>query len=157
MKNGNDELPDLQGFKFFNAPMRWVLEAKEPEVTTLGQLLKRFMEEWEWGKKPLGWARNPLAPDGTPFYGDVVDVVVAPYRKNFYVVIERAFNDLFGPHCVRVFYKSHQIKDDVVWVAICQICCMWHSDEKLQAAMIEAIDAGELYQSEKTAAEIVYK
>ena len=146
---------DLRGFRFADAPVQWVLSPADPKVATLQSLLEKFMEEWQWGKKPLGWARDPVNKKGDPLLNPCANWIVAPYRRDFYITIGRSFNEIFGPHAVRLMYRPWQLESDCVWVAVCQIRAMWHSDKRLLEAMLMAIDAGELFQSKETADTIV--
>lgn len=148
---------ELQDFGFEGAPLHWSLELTDPRYASLQQLLEKFMEEWSWGKKPLGWVQNPETKDGQPYFADGTnnDYIVAPYRKNFYIVIERSLGEIFGPHIARLMYRSWQVSGEISWVAVCQIEAMWHSDERMLKALTTAIDSGELYQSLKTAETIV--
>lgn len=147
---------DLRGFKFHNAPVRWELVPEMLPVTSLQLLLEKFYEEWQWHSKPLGWARDPENKDGTPVFPHM-GAVVAPCRCNFYFVIEKSFNTLFGPHKLTLFYRSHYVPNEFAWVAIAQIEGLWHSDERLRKAFMECIEAKQLFQSEDTAGTIVYK
>lgn len=146
---------DLQGFKFRNATMVWQFTPKDSPVTTLQQLLKKFYAEWRWHNKPLGWARNP-EKEGIPIFANA-QVIVAPCRCGFYFVLERQFNELFGPHTMTLYYRSQYVDNEVVWVAVAQINAMWHSDERVQEAFHEVIKTKKLYQSEKTGEMVVLR
>lgn len=149
---------EIQGFKFLDSNAGyWVLERVDTQFATLAQMLALFLEDWAYDPKPLGWSRNPEDKDGRKFM-DIGDWIVAPCRRGFYLTIERSFNQLFGPHCVRLMYRSWQSKGDVVWVAICQIeRVLWHNDVKMLASLQEQINSGALYQAEKTAGTIILR
>lgn len=150
---------DIQGFKFEDSPAaRWTLEPVDLKYTTLGKLLRKFYREYKWDKKPLGWARNPINKNtGDPYFDPNTNpnVIVAPFRKGFYIVIFEAFRNMFGPHVVRLMYRSNQLDGDDVWVAICQINAMWHGDDRMLAALQEAISTKEFFQSIKSYEQIV--
>lgn len=146
---------DVQGFRFHDAPIQWALEPVDCKLASCATLLAKFLEEWSYDQKPLAWARNPVDKDGRPYYEPITDWIVAPYRRNFRLVIERQFGEMFGPHPVRLYYESWQIPGELAWIAICQIRAMWHSDDRMLLAVQEAVNAGELYQSEKTAETLV--
>lgn len=146
---------EIQPFRFDGSPVHWELALVDPQYTTPFKLLAKFLEEWEWGKKPLGWAYDPSTEEGRPYMDPKYKWIIAPYRKNFYISIEKAYDNIFGPHSVRLMYRSWQVKGEIVWVAICQIHGRWWNEENMQESMIAAIDAGELYQSIKTSKQIV--
>lgn len=147
----------LQGFKYADAPTCWELVPVDPPVTSLQLLLQKFYAEWRWHHKPLGWVRNPENKAGDLYYGPHADVIVVPCRCSFYFVLERQFNEIFGPHTMTLFYKSQYTDNELAWVAICQIHGLWHSDERMLASFLAALKSKELYQSEKTASIVVLK
>ena len=148
----HDEPLELWGFKFPDAPTKWVLEKVDPEFITLGRLLAKFYENLSYDPEPLKWVRDPLTPEGNPYYGDAVIVVL--YPRNFYIVIEKQFGELYGPHAARLFYRSYTTKE-IFWIAIVQITEMFHSDERLKLSLASELAAKNLYQCNVTAEIIV--
>lgn len=146
---------EIRPFRFEEAPLSWQLGLVDPQYTSLQKLLQKFMEEWEWGKKPLGWAYDPENAEGRSFMDQKYKWIVAPYRRNFYITIEKCFDNIFGPHTVRLMYKSWQVRGEFVWVAICQIHARWYNEDQMVEELIKSVDAGEFYQSEKTSKQIV--
>lgn len=146
---------DVQGFRYPDAPGRWMLEIADEKVTSLQLLLAKFRVEWKWRRgKPLAIARDPVNSEGKGFYDPLTNWIVMPYTGQFYFVIERKLRDLYGPHAARLYYKSYQI-EQTWWVAICQLQALWHSDIKMLAALQDAVRGDELYQSEETQQTIV--
>lgn len=143
----------LRKFRFSDSPLRWEFDVKGERVASLQQLLEKFYDEWQWDRKFLGWHRD----DGKTKTEQMIspERIIAPYRKNFYIEIERAYNEIFGPHVARLLYRPWQVPGDVLWVGIIQINCMWHSDEKMKICIVAEINRKSFYQSEDTAATIV--
>jgi hypothetical protein len=145
----------VQGFRYDDSPAGcWELST-DYKFTSLQQLLAKFYEEWQWSPDFLGWARDPVNKDGQPEFDPVTNWIVAPCRRRFYITIERQFKEMFGPHPMRLMYRSDQVDNEICWVAICQLNGMWHSDERIKAAAIDAINTKQLYQSERTAQELI--
>lgn len=156
---------DLRGFRFDNAPWQWSLQPADCKVASLAHLFRRWKEDVAYNSCPLllkqpdksnaYLLRDPLNADGKPYYDPCTNWVVIAYRQNFYIVIEKQYHEMFGPHPARLFYRSYQLEDEICWVAIAQLNFMWYSDEKLLIAVREAIQAEEFYQSERTGETIV--
>ena len=148
----------LNGFRYNDAPHTWALVEADYEVKSIGQLLYRFYSEFDIEdpevNKPLAFSRDPQNKDQKPIYGPYNNVVVLPYRRNFYIVVEKKYREIYGPHCARIFYKCRQI-DDVVWVAILQFEAMFYNDEAILKAVTEGILSHGFYQSPQTRDEIV--
>lgn len=140
---------DVGGFRYQDSHIRWELQPVELEVTNCIRLLRKFRREWRWWIKPIAWIRNETVGGA--------DVILVLYSKGFSIRIDRYGNEIFGPHPCTLFYKSWQDKTEVVWVAICQIEAMWHSDERMLKALNHSIRNGELWQSDQTAQTIVIK
>lgn len=147
----------VQGFKFHDAAITWELQAADLKVASLQQILERFYGQFDFSDlesfNPLGWARNPENKDGTLFYG-LSDVIVVPFRRGFYIVIEKQYRELYGPHSARLLYKGHQC-EETIWVAIMQVECYFYSDDKLRELLLAAIHEKAFYQSEHTQQQIV--
>lgn len=146
---------DLGGVIHRDSPFRWVLE-REPDVTTLGKLLTKFYDFNENDEscpfKPLGWARDP-EHEGKPVYGHNVHVILAPYRKNFRIVIEKHFQSVTGPHFAKLLFQTEF--QELLWVAGVQLDGLFWSDDTMRTVLVAALQNKELYQSEKTANTIV--
>lgn len=144
---------ELQGFKFADSPIHWELVPVDAPVRSLANRLARFTDNWKEDSIPKVWARNPENKDGQKlFFGEVILVM---FSDGFHIVIDKASN-MFGPHAARLMYRSDHVEGEVAWVAICQLSAMWHSDDKMLAALQESINAGELWQSEETAKQVVF-
>lgn len=145
--NPNDFSLDVGGFKHTDSHIVWEL-VQNYEFTNPHQLLKEFRKHWPWyAKKPCAWVRNP-EKDGVPFFGNK-DVIIVVYPRNFYIEITR--DDMFGPHPARLYYRAYQNKAEVAWIAICQLEAMWHSDERILAALNAEIRNKKLWHSPRTA------
>ncbi len=148
---------DIGGFKFADAPIRWELVPRDYEVISCLALLRKFRQEWRWFKKPIAWARNP-EKDGVPMLSQCLsDVIISIYPKGFYIRIDRLGNEIFGPHPAKLYYRADQKKGEVAWVAIVQIEAMWHSDDRMLAALNHGIKNKQLWQSDQTAETYVIK
>ncbi len=146
---------ELAGFRFDNAQTKWVLEDRITKVKTLKQLLDEFYTEHSDSEppyKPLGWIRDP-EQEGRRIYGDTTTVIMAPYRRGYYIVIEKQFQLIQGPHAARLYWKHPD--GGVVWVAIMQLQCMFYSDERMQSLLLTLLESREFYQSDKTAAIVI--
>lgn len=146
---------DLEGFQYENAPWVWSLAPVEHEVTSMGQLVDRFYENFSYSAKPLAWARNPVHPsEGTLYYSG--DVIVIPYSSNYYVVIEKAHREIFGPHRTKLLYKARQV-NETYWVATLQLEAMFYSDERMLIVLTQAITDRQFYISDYSKKIIVIK
>jgi hypothetical protein len=146
---------DLEGFQYENAPWVWSFQPIDYDVASMGQLVARFNENFSYSAKPLAWVRNPVrATEGTAYYQD--DVIVIPYSSNFYVLIEKAYREIFGPHRVKLLYKAYQVPE-TYWLATLQLCVSYYSDDDLLIALTQAITNNEFYISERSAKIIVIK
>lgn len=143
----------LRKFRFAQSPLTWEFDVKGERVCSLAQLLQRFYEEWEWDRKFLGWHRD----DGKTKTEQMTspERIIIPYRKSFYIEIERAYNEIMGPHVARLMYRPWQIDNEIIWVGILQMNCMWHSDDRLRTMITAEINRKAFYQSPDTAAMIV--
>lgn len=147
----------MQGFRFHDAPIEWVLAPVEPKVATLQQLLQKFYNEFDPSEpethNPLGVVRNPTDKEGKKFYGES-ETIVAAYRRGFFVTIECLYREHYGPHRARLLYRSWQT-GDLIWVAILQIEEFFFSDEKMLSALTRGIQESTFFQSQKTASTII--
>lgn len=134
-------------FKHADSHVTWELQ-QNYDYTSPRILLPKFRKEWRWFLTPIAWARNP-EKNGIPMFPLDQEVIVAVYPKNFFIKIDR--NDMFGPHPARLMYRSHQIKTEIAWIAICQIEGMWHSDERLLKSLNHEIRNKQLWHSQETA------
>ncbi len=146
----------VQPFRFPNAPAHWILAPSDTK--SIGQLLSEFYDGFYPDElqpfKPLGWALDP-EKDGERIFGKLGSFICAPYRRGYYVVIEKAFGELFGPHAVRLMYKSYQLGEPI-WVAILQISAPFTIQERMENELREAIRTRQFFQSEQTAETQVY-
>ncbi len=146
----------VQPFRFADAPAHWVLA---PSVTkSIGQLLREFYDDFHPDDAhpfmPLGWVLDP-EKNGERIFGKLGSFICAPYRRGFYIVIEKAFGQLFGPHACRLMYKSYQLGEPI-WVAILQLSAPFAMEEKMKEALREAISTRQFFHSEQTAETQVY-
>lgn len=140
------------------APAYWVLETQYRQLS-LAQMLQRFYDDFDPTEPltydPLGVVYNPEDANGKRFYSfDNEQVVVFAYRRGFYIVVEKHWRYMEGPHSTKLFYKCHQIKD-TIWIATLQLNGMFYNEEAMLSAVILAVINQEFYQSEKSANEIV--
>lgn len=148
----------LQGFRFHDAPIEWVLAPIDPKTATLQQLLQKFYAEFDPRDdeelfRPLAFVRNPVDQELRPFYGEHEAILVA-YRRSFIVTMECAYRAPYGPHAVRLLYKSWQTSE-LIWVAILQIEEFFFSDEKMLTALTDKISKSNFFQTPKTASTII--
>jgi len=146
----------LGGFKFSDSPAAWwELSPAMLSVVSCARLLRQFYREARWWRIPAGWNRNP-EKEGVPIYGPI-DTIIVLYGRNFHIAIERYGEEIFGPHPCRLYYRSQQVEGESAWVGICQITAMWHSDERMLAALNCEIRNRDIWQSEATATTAVLK
>jgi hypothetical protein len=146
---------DVEGFLFEDSAWRWELARRDMEVSSMGQLVDRFNENYSYSAKPLAWSRNPVNPtEGTPWYGDE-QVIIVPFPGRYFVKIEKAFNNLNGPHRTKLFYKAYQVPE-TYWLATLQLEAMFYSDERMLIALTQGITDG-FYISERSSKIIVIK
>ncbi len=147
-------MKDVQGFRFPNSPIRWVLEYAINKAVTMEQLLQRFYdlfsEEDEHPFAPLAFVRDP-EEEGRRIYG-YENVIVAPFRREYYCVITKQLGDIYGPHPCRLYMRNGS---ETLWIAILQISEMFYSDERMLNLLKQSIKDREFYQSESTKKDIV--
>lgn len=156
---------DLSGFRFDSSLWRWTLEPVDLRVTSLQTLLATFTEDWKYDYHPIllrqpdgtnGYLiRDPADKNGEPYYDPLTNWIYLQYRRGFYITIERQYREIFGPHPARLFYRSWQQPGEIIWVGICQVSAMWHSDERMFKGLQESVNEGGFYQSPKTAETII--
>jgi len=140
------------------APAYWVLEI-EHRVMSLAQVLQRFYDEFDPEEplsfNPLSLIYNPEKEGKRIFSFDNEQVLAAIYRKGFYVIIEKHFRLIEGPHAAFLYYRTFQV-EGVVWVATLQISdAMFYNDAAMLSALTLAIFNRDFYQSPKSAEQIV--
>jgi hypothetical protein len=146
---------DVEGFLFENAAWRWELAKVDMEVCSMGQLVERFKENYSYSAKPLAWVRDPINPtEGKPWYGDE-NVIIVAFPGRFFVKIEKAHREMFGPHRTKLFYKAYQVEESY-WLATLQLEAMFYSDERMLIALTQGITNG-FYISEYSSKIIVIK
>ena len=148
----------LQGFRFYDAPCQWVIEKKLERVTSIGKLLEKFYDlftpEDDVSFNPLAVAIDP-EKNGDRIFGKLGSYVLVIYRRDFYVVIEKNFSNLYGPHAAQLMYKSDQTGEPI-WIAILQIEGLFYSQDKLVAYLTDAIKSQSFFQTPETSETIVF-
>ena len=148
----------LHGFMYPDAPTSWVLSPAEGECISIKNLLKKFydlfIEDEPLSYKPLAWVLDP-EKEGHRIFGSHNNHILVIYRRNFYVVIEKCFGQIQGPHAARLMYKSDHT-GEAVWIGVLQIEQIFYSQERMELLLTEAIKQREFYQSPETEKIIVY-
>lgn len=142
---------ELADFRFVGSPIKWVFEEVIERTKTCGQLLEQFYNEHadeETPFKPIGVARDP-EKDGYKIYGPNTSVILVAYRRGYYFLIEKQFNQIMGPHTCKLLWKTPD--GETIWIAILQISSLFHSTERMLDALFTALRERTLYQSPKTA------
>ena len=150
----SDQLISVGGFRWPNAPTQWVLAPTDEAQISLGHLLEKFYELFDFDDditfKPLVMVRDPLDKEGKPYFGSLAQILLVMYRRGYYVLIEKDFSNIFGPHAARLHRRSE--RGEIVWIAVLQVeNISFYSDEKILAAVTTAIQSHTFYQTDKTA------
>lgn len=143
------------------APAFWVFERVLRQMS-MRQLLQRFYDEFDandiYTCLPISRVYNPEDKiTGKRYFGfSNEQVVLFIYRRGFYVVIEKHWRLMEGPHATKLFYKSEQTKE-TLWVATLQLDeCMFYNEDVVTNKLTEAILNRDFFQSDRTADEIIF-